>query len=159
MKELCYLGSVQPPPETRGELSTALITLQSRQGLEQELMLLECSLQQEGGIWPQLCLPWVGDTWALCCQRVSGTWSCGRWGSCHLEVVLEVAVMGLPVAQHHPTPAKECCCSAAEQQEQRQGQHFMEELQAQQRELCRLQRCEMLHLLCWRGGIEVRWEI
>lgn len=74
-------------------------------------------------------------------------------------VLLEIAVMGLPVAQHHPIPAKECCCSAAEQQEERQGQHFMEELQAQQRELCRLQRCEMLHLLCWRGGIEVRWEI
>lgn len=56
MKQLYYLGSDQPPPETRGESSTAVITLQGRQGLEQEVVLPAYSFQprQKGGIWSQL---------------------------------------------------------------------------------------------------------
>lgn len=82
-------------------------------------MLSVWSLQprQEREFGPScVSLVWGTGTWALCCQRLSGMWSCG---SCHLEVVLEIAVTGLPVPQRCPIPAKECCCSAAEQQEEK----------------------------------------
>lgn len=32
---------------------------------------------------------------------------------------MDIAVTGLPVPEHHPTPAKECCCIAAKQQEEK----------------------------------------
>lgn len=119
---LPWLSPATTRDKRRVEHSSNDLAEQTRAGTGGDVIYLPAPFRQgrrgEFG-HSYVSLVWGAGTWARCCQKLSGTQSCGRWGNCHLEVVLGIAVMGLPVPQHRPTPTKECCSSAAEQQEEK----------------------------------------
>lgn len=115
---LPWLSPATIRDKRRVEHSSNDLAEQTRAGTGGDITCLLPSAKAGGGNLATVTSPFcrvlaLGRCAARGCQG-HGPVAGGR-----LEVVLGIALTGLPVPQHHPTPAKECCCSAAEQQEEK----------------------------------------